>query len=233
MGDGMSLHSSPPATVDAASLAAMMAASPQTQHDNAQLVDWALSALADAEARMANLQARIEYLEGLSVTDDLTGLFNRRGFASQLSRALASARRGGPHGALLICDLDGFKDINDRYGHAAGDEVLRQIGRLLSLHVRRTDAVARLGGDEFALLLVGASERGAAEKAAGFRRLIGGSQFMHEEAEMAVAVSIGCAYYAGEEGEDELFRRADAAMYSDKRRARQSERRNRPRLAVA
>jgi len=229
----MSLRSDPPGTVDAAALAAMMAAGPPPNHDNARLVDWALSALADAEARMANLQARIEYLEGLSVTDELTGLFNRRGFASQLSRALATARRGGPHGALLICDLNGFKQINDRYGHAAGDEVLRQVARLLSQHVRRTDAAARLGGDEFALLLVGASECGAEEKAAGFRRLIAGNRFKHETVEVTVAVSIGCAYYTGAEAEDELYRRADAAMYGNKRHGRQSERRNRPRLAVA
>jgi diguanylate cyclase (GGDEF)-like protein len=230
---GMSLHSGPPSTADAAASAAMMAAGLPPNHDDAQLVDWALAALAEAEARMANLQARIDYLEGLSVTDELTGLFNRRGFANELSRALASARRGGPHGALLICDLDGFKEINDRYGHAAGDEVLRQVARQLSLHVRRTDAAARLGGDEFALLLAGASEAGAAEKATVFRRLIGDSRFTHEAAEMAVAVSIGCAYYTGGESEDELFRRADAAMYADKRQARHGGRRSRPQLAVA
>jgi len=228
----MSMHSSAPEGVDAAALAAMMAAGPLRVGDNEQLVDWALTALADAEARMANLQARINYLESLSVTDELTGLFNRRGFANHLSRALAAARRGGPRGALLACDLNGFKAINDRYGHAAGDEVLRQVGQLLSLHVRRTDAAARLGGDEFALLLVGASERGALDKAAGFRGLISASRFQHEAVEMSVAVSIGCAYYTGDESEDELFRRADAAMYVDKR-AQPHPPRPRPRLAVA
>jgi diguanylate cyclase (GGDEF)-like protein len=204
---------------------------PETD-DHAQLVDWALRALAETEARIAALQARIDYLESLSVTDELTGLFNRRGFASHLSRALASARRGGPRGALLVCDLDGFKEVNDCYGHPAGDEVLRQVGQLLSLHVRRTDCAARLGGDEFALLLVGASARGATEKAAAFRRLIGGHSFSHEGSEMSVAVSIGCAYYTGDESEDELFRLADAAMYADKR-ARLRPPRPRPRLAVA
>ncbi|HZT87243.1 MAG TPA: GGDEF domain-containing protein [Stellaceae bacterium] len=226
----MSVHSTLPGSVDPAGLPPLLASGRPGGQDRAQLADWALAALADAEARMANLQARIAYLEGLSVTDELTGLFNRRGFANELSRALASARRGGPHGALLICDLDGFKGVNDRYGHAAGDDVLRQVARLLTLHVRRTDAVARLGGDEFALLLVGASKRGAAEKALVFRRLIGDTRFTHEGGEMSVAVSIGCAYYTGEEEtEDDLFRRADAAMYADKRLAR----RGRPRLAVA
>src|SRR5579884_3594586 len=208
MGEGMSVHSTLPGSVDPAGLPPLLASGRPGGQDRAQLADWALAALADAEARMANLQARIAYLEGLSVTDELTGLFNRRGFANELSRALASARRGGPHGALLICDLDGFKGVNDRYGHAAGDDVLRQV----------------------ALLLVGASKRGAAEKAMTFRRLIGDTRFTHEGGEMSVAVSIGCAYYTGEEEtEDDLFRRADAAMYADKRLAR----RGRPRLAVA
>jgi diguanylate cyclase (GGDEF)-like protein len=228
----MSLHSTAPGTVDAAALAALIAPSLPPNQDNAQLADWALAALAEAEARITTLQARIDYLEGLSVTDELTGLFNRRGFANQLSRALASARRGGPRGALLMCDLDGFKEVNDRYGHAAGDEVLRQIAQLFNLHVRRTDAAARFGGDEFALLLVGATPRGAAEKAAAFRRQIGNRRFKYEAAEMKVAISIGCAFYRGEESEDELIRGADAAMYADKR-GRKSERPGRPRLAVA
>src|SRR5260370_29688258 len=124
--------------------------------DRQVVLDWAMATVAEAEERLATLQTRIEYLEGLSVTDELTGLLNRRGFLAQLDRALASARRGGPHGVLMICDLDGFKQINDRHGHLAGDEVLCQVGGLLARHVRRSDTVARLAGDEFAILLVGA-----------------------------------------------------------------------------
>ena len=124
--------------------------------DRQGVLDWAMATVAEAEQRLATLQARIEYLESLSVTDELTGLQNRRGFLVQLDRTLATARRGGPHGILMLCDLDGFKQINDRYGHLVGDEVLCQIGSLLARHVRRSDTVARLGGDEFAVLLVGA-----------------------------------------------------------------------------
>src|SRR5882757_1482875 len=98
--------------------------------DRQGVLDWAMATVAEAEQRLATLQARIEYLESLSVTDELTGLLNRRGFLGQLDRTLATARRGGPHGVLMICDLDGFKAINDRYGHLVGDEVLCQIGSL-------------------------------------------------------------------------------------------------------
>jgi len=94
--------------------------------DRQVVLDWAAATVAQAEERVAALQARIEYLEGLSVTDELTGLLNRRGFLAQLDRALASSRRGGPHGVLMICDLDGFKAVNDGYGHLIGDEALCQ-----------------------------------------------------------------------------------------------------------
>ncbi len=180
-------------------------------------LEGALAAIVEAERRMANLQARIDYLEGLSVTDELTGLFNRRGFNEHLDRALASARRGGPNGSLLICDLNGFKAINDRYGHASGDEVLRQVARIFARRVRRYDVAARLGGDEFALLLVGASDAGARQKAAGFCDLVGQTRFTHGPHEMTVGISIGCAHYDGGESGEELLRRADMAMYADKR----------------
>ncbi|MBV8888796.1 MAG: GGDEF domain-containing protein [Alphaproteobacteria bacterium] len=202
------------------------------QREPAKLASLALAMVAEAEKRIANLQARIDYLEALSTTDELTGLFNRRGFANQLDRALATARRGGPQGALLVCDLDRFKAVNDGHGHPAGDEVLRQVARLLAGQVRQTDAVARLGGDEFAVLLVGASEAGARQKAAMFRQLIGDGPFIHETAELSVGVSIGCAFYTGAECSEALFRRADKAMYANKRSARRMPR-PRPRLAVA
>jgi diguanylate cyclase (GGDEF)-like protein len=227
----MSLHSGSSSIFDAGALVAM-AAGGAPSRSNAELIEWAMAVLADAERRIANLQARIDYLEGLSVTDELTGLFNRRGIVSQLGRALASARRGGPRGALLICDLDGFKEVNDRHGHAGGDEVLRRVARIFALHLRRSDMAARLGGDEFALLLIGASEEGAAEKAATLRQLIGDGRFVYEGAEMRVTASIGCAFFTGAESEDDLIHCADMEMYADKRRPRPPERRGRPRLAV-
>jgi diguanylate cyclase (GGDEF)-like protein len=183
------------------------------------------AALAAAEARIANLQARIDYLESLSVTDELTGLLNRRGFTNEIERALAGARRSGQHGALLICDLDGFKAINDRYGHSSGDAVLRAVGRQLLRHVRRTDAVGRIGGDEFALLLVGASRSGSEQKIDALRRLIHETRIVNDGDEMSVGISIGGSFYTGAEEESELFHRADQAMYADKQRAHRRGRR--------
>src|ERR1700720_736971 len=107
--------------------------------DQQLVVDWAMATVAQAEQRLVALQARIEYLEGLSVTDELTGLLNRRGFLAQLERGIAAARRGGPHGTLMICDLDDFKAINDRHGHLVGDDALCQTAELLAQHIRRAD----------------------------------------------------------------------------------------------
>src|SRR5579864_936382 len=85
------------------------------------VLTWALNSMAAAEQRVAELEARLAYVESLTVTDELTRLLNRRGFLAEFSRALDTARAGGPPGALMICDLDGFKAINDRHGHNAGN----------------------------------------------------------------------------------------------------------------
>jgi diguanylate cyclase (GGDEF)-like protein len=186
--------------------------------DRQVVLDWAVATVAQAEERVAALQARVEYLEGLSVTDELTGLLNRRGFLAQLERALAAARRGGPHGVLMICDLDDFKAINDRYGHLVGDDALCQTAALLARHIRRADTVARLGGDEFAVLLVGAHLVAARRKAQALAQLIAATAITVDTCQINLRVSFGLAAYSGDEGDDELMNRADMAMYGQKRR---------------
>ena len=103
------------------------------------------------------LEQRLAYLETMVSSDELTGLLNRRGLMGAFARANASAKRGGSGGVIVVCDLDGFKKVNDQQGHAQGDEVLRQIGSILRRKIRKMDAAARFGGDEFALMLDGAS----------------------------------------------------------------------------
>src|SRR3546814_19486078 len=95
------------------------------------LLDALRTAAAEAEQTLALQRARIRYLESLSVTDEMTGLLNRRGFGLELSRALARARRQNESGLLVMCDLDNFKAINDTYGHPAGDALLRAVGQAL------------------------------------------------------------------------------------------------------
>jgi diguanylate cyclase (GGDEF)-like protein len=202
-----------PATAPAATLSsAVLPGAADPQH----VVNWALAAVADAERRVAALEARISFLESLSVTDELTGLLNRRGFMTTLERALAAARRGAPGGVLVLCDLDGFKSVNDRFGHAAGDEVLRRVGTLLAGRIRRCDAAARLGGDEFTLLLAGACPAGARRKAEALARAV--AEMTAQEAPVSVGLSFGTVPFTGGESEADLLKAADMAMYVEKRR---------------
>jgi diguanylate cyclase (GGDEF)-like protein len=153
-------------------------------------------------------------------TDPLTGLPNRRAFEERLAHELARARRTDASFALVLADVDHFKQLNDRHGHAAGDEALIELGRLLQAEMRAIDTVARIGGDEFAILLPGTDAAGGAGAAL---RLAG---LVHDHPAIP-AVSAGSAAY-GPDGRtiDDLMRAADARLYASKRRSE-------PRGAVA
>ncbi len=179
---------------------------------------WALSVAAAADRRIAELEERLTYLEGVAVTDELTGALNRRGFLVEFSRAIDAARRGGPHGVVLIYDLDGFKTVNDRLGHAVGDEVLRQVGRLFLRGVRKMDVVARLGGDEFAVMLIGADLASAQRRAQGFARGIATIAPSVNGLAVPLSASFGLAAFDGSEDEEAVLLRADSTMYAEKRR---------------
>ena len=106
-----------------------------------------------AQGRLDEAQRTIAELEARADVDPLLDILNRRGFERELKRSLAYVQRYGGEAALLFVDLDGFKAINDRHGHAAGDALLKAVARELTGHVRASDTVARLGGDEFGVLL--------------------------------------------------------------------------------
>ena len=188
--------------------------------DRQRVVDWAMAAVAEAEQRVRDMEARIAYLESLSMTDELTGLYNRRGFLFELERALASAKRSGEGGVLMLGDLDGFKQVNDGFGHNAGNEVLRQFGRMLASKVRRSDTVGRLGGDEFGVILVGASLGNGRRKAQTLATAVAGHDFFADGHKIALGASFGVVGFAGDEAPEEILGRADLAMYEDKRRNR-------------
>ena len=177
----------------------------------------ALEAALQAEQRMAEQQNRISRLERLADTDELTGALNRRGFESALKRHLAEARRHDESGVLVIVDLDGFKPINDTYGHRAGDEVLRQVTRLLMESVRETDYVGRLGGDEFAILLTRTSPLDGIERAESLDRRVNGMCVNWDGRMIAPRASFGIQTYGPSVDGEELIGQADEAMYRIKR----------------
>jgi len=142
--------------------------------------------------------------------DPLTGLPNRR----RLHRRLARAASGpdAAHVAILFCDLDEFKEINDHYGHEAGDAVLVATGRRLQAEVRAKDTVARFGGDEFVVLVEGMSERGAAELADRLAATVA-QPIRYNDYLLRVSVSVGLAYTSAEGPMGTLVHRADKAMF--------------------
>jgi diguanylate cyclase (GGDEF)-like protein len=152
-----------------------------------------------------------------AITDDLTGLGNRRHLLSRLEHSIADAARDEVELALLLIDLDGFKELNDTLGHHAGDEVLRQIGPRLDEALREGDALARLGGDEFAVVLHPGDE--AAASAAGLRlRAALERSFAVGGIRVHIDASIGIAMFPAHAGDGlGLLQRADVAMYEAKR----------------
>lgn len=158
-----------------------------------------------------------EQLTKLAHLDDLTGLANRRAFDDELRRELAIARRTQHPLAVLYLDLDGFKSINDRLGHEAGDQVLREVGKRLRHALREGDYVARVGGDEFATLLCDDLGEGTVEIVAGkLIEAVSGSYKIGEHT-VRLGASVGIAHndISGEEA-DNLLNRADQAMYTAK-----------------
>ncbi len=163
-------------------------------------------------------KAQQEVLEYLALHDPMTGLPNRTLLMDRLDHAIAASRRSGTRLALLILDLDRFKEINDTLGHAVGDLLLVAVGETLGSPLRASDTVARLGGDEFAILLPAVSDVGHARDIAGRVARATNQPFPVEDLMLDIGVSIGAALYPdhGETAED-LMRSADVAMYMAKR----------------
>ena len=163
---------------------------------------------------------RIAELENLATTDALTKILNRRGFEQILEHELSVARRHGVGGVLIFVDLDEFKPINDTYGHAAGDEILKTVSNLLQGHVRDTDYVARLGGDEFAILLPRSNKRNGVKRAEDLDRKLNNAYAPWGGKQIPVKASCGVHMYTSKAEMDELLEAADAAMYKIKQERR-------------
>jgi len=176
--------------------------------------------VARLEAELAAMRARIAELETHAERDPLTGIFNRRGFERELERAAAHVRRYGGNAALVYLDLDDFKPVNDRHGHAAGDAVLEAVAAALLGTVRASDTVARVGGDEFAVLLWNLTGEAARSKADGFERTVAETTVAWDGQTLAVGATAGIAVLTADTDVMELVAHADAAMYARKGKGR-------------
>ncbi|MBN2191591.1 MAG: diguanylate cyclase [Polyangiaceae bacterium] len=176
-------------------------------------------AKAELRRRNAELEAMLARTEQLAMTDEVTGLYNRRRFLDLLRREWATAKRYGHPVSVAIADLDGFKVVNDYEGHSAGDDALRRVGTTLSGSLREVDVCARYGGDEFAIMLPHTSRDGAAAALARIAERLtrdcqGWSKAM---AELGISMGVASSEDPALGGPEDLIEAADRALYEAKR----------------
>jgi len=178
--------------------------------------------LAQIAAQTRQLSQSEARLREQSVRDALTGLFNRRYLEETLARELGRAERAHGSLGLLLLDIDHFKRINDTYGHAAGDQVLRELGSLLKTSVRGSDIACRYGGEEFVLLLPEATRETTRQRAETIRAATSRMAVSDQGRTLApITLSVGAAAYPADGADaDALLQRADDALYRAKREGR-------------
>jgi diguanylate cyclase (GGDEF)-like protein/PAS domain S-box-containing protein len=196
--------------------------------DNAQLFSREQERAAQLHLANERLQAQIVEIEGLhaqlreqAIRDYLTGLFNRRYLAETLERELAQAARDHAPLSIVLMDIDHFKNVNDSFGHKAGDVVLQALGHLLHTHTRQGDIACRYGGEEFVVVMPGASPEAARRRAEGWRTAFEATRIPFGAAEVQVTLSLGIAAFPLHgHAADELLRFADQALYIAKSEGR-------------
>lgn len=155
-------------------------------------------------------------LRNLAYQDPLTGLPNRRFLDERIKAEVSMVRGQQTQSALLICDIDHFKDVNDTYGHLGGDDLLRELAELLRKNVRADSTLVRLGGEEFVILAPGATLEEGTRLAERLRELVEGHSFTVDGKEVRITLSIGVSTLFGTEGARDYYHRADRALYQAK-----------------
>ena len=176
-----------------------------------------LSEIDELRLEVGRLKARLNEAEGLADQDPLTPLLNRRAFQRELRRVLTFAQRYGGPASLIYFDLDGFKAVNDRFGHAAGDVALKAVAERLSASVRESDIVGRIGGDEFGVILVQADVSAALAKAAALAAVIEAEPIQCGEWLAPLKVTFGVRQIDPNLNAEQILADADASMYARKR----------------
>jgi diguanylate cyclase (GGDEF)-like protein len=172
------------------------------------------------KGELSRALALIGELQRTAETDFLLGIRNRRGFDRDLARAIAYIKRYQATAALIVLDIDRLKPINDNFGHAAGDEVLKAVAAVLTAQVRSSDVVARLGGDEFAILLWNLTETDARAKAVLMEQKIDRLGFVFRDRTVSAGASAGIAMLDAHAEIGKALEAADSAMYLRKAQRR-------------
>jgi two-component system cell cycle response regulator len=172
---------------------------------------------------LSGLDAEAKYHEEIyrmTIVDGLTQIHNKRYLFEALDKELIRARRYDRQLSLLIFDIDYFKNINDQYGHLAGDYVLRELARIVQERIRRDEVFARYGGEEFVIALPETSLQGAVTLAENLRARVETHGFSFQGERIPVTISIGCAVLGEEKGAADLIQLADDKLYEAKRGGR-------------
>ncbi|MGW8393906.1 GGDEF domain-containing protein [Pseudoduganella sp. HUAS MS19] len=171
----------------------------------------------DAEARIHALEAKLQHLSELVREDQLTGSLNRRGLDDVFERETARADRRGTPLCIAVLDLDDFKKLNDTMGHIAGDNALKHLVKVVKETLRSMDVIARFGGEEFLILLPETTIEAAEATMTRLQRELTRHFFMHENEKVLITFSAGVALRRPHEGQADLVKRADEAMYKAKK----------------
>ncbi|HEX5378324.1 MAG TPA: GGDEF domain-containing protein [Phenylobacterium sp.] len=176
-----------------------------------------LTEIDDLRGEVARLKAKLSEAEDLADRDPLTPVLNRRAFVRELGRIRTFAQRYGSPASLVYFDLDGFKSVNDRFGHAAGDAALQAVAQRLAGNIRESDIVGRMGGDEFAVILVQADTPTAEAKATALAKAIEDSPIRFGDWSAPLHISFGVCEIRPDLEPESLLAEADAAMFARKR----------------
>ncbi|WP_372694206.1 GGDEF domain-containing protein [Immundisolibacter sp.] len=171
-------------------------------------------------AETINLRSRLDVTTEEALRDPLTGAFNRLAYDRRAALEVARWQSDGGALSMIICDIDHFKHINDEFGHAAGDKVLKEVVRLLQQQLRSSDFVGRYGGEEFVVLLNGAGEQAAIQIADKLRRSVKAAPFRSRGGRVPVTISCGIGSFTGDDTLEDVFERTDAALYAAKEQGR-------------
>jgi len=173
--------------------------------------------LGKAHKDILSKESRIQELEDLLTTDELTNILNRRGFIDMFEKELDRTNRAISSGGILIMiDLDNFKTINDTYGHDAGDKALQLVAQTLSVYIRKMDCAARLGGDEFIVLFSNTDKTASLTRAQKLARKLNSLTLSYNGHRIPVRASLGIEPYEKGQSMQGIFKKADAKMYRDK-----------------
>jgi diguanylate cyclase (GGDEF)-like protein len=181
-----------------------------------------ITELDDLRGEIGRLKAQLAAAEEMADRDALTPVRNRRAFARELHRAAAFAVRYGSPACLVYFDLDGFKSVNDRFGHAAGDAALQAVAQRLSDNVRESDVVGRMGGDEFAVILAQADLATGQGKALALAGVVEGQPVQCGDWSVPLHISFGVREIVSDTDPETLIAQADAAMFLSKRTRREA-----------